>query len=334
MINYADVIVDLQHGDSGKGKIANYLARSKEYTHVVRYNGGNNAGHTIYNDGKKLTTHSVPVGVIHGVKSIIGSGCVVNVNHFFEELDYLEDQEIKIEGLVYISKNTHVITDIHLEEDGKDTKIGTTRRGIGPAYRDKYDRRGLRASEVAEFEHYLIDIYEEFNGDNECKILFEGAQGFYLDVDWGDYPYVTSSHCTVGSAIMNGVPPQKIRKIFGIAKIYETYVGAKTFEPNQPIFSRIRELGQEYGATTGRPRQCNWLNIDALIKATKVNGVTDLVINKVDILRRLNEWCAYDNQKLIKFSNEDEMQEYLMNRLQVESIYWGDSPDGMGKILT
>ena len=245
MINFADVILDLQQGDSGKGKISNSLVQTGDYTHSVRFNGSNNAGHTIYKDGKKIVTHSIPAGVLHGVKSIIGPGCVVNVNHFFDELDDLEDCGIDLNGLVYISKNTHIITSSHLEEDGRDTKIGTTKRGNGPAYRDKYDRKGIRASEVHELQPYLIDVYEEFHGKQGCSVLFEGAQGFYLDVDWGDYPYVTSSHCTVGSAVMNGVPPQKIRKVYGAAKIYETYVGTKKFEPDDLVFEKIRELGNE-----------------------------------------------------------------------------------------
>ena len=152
MINFADVILDLQQGDSGKGKISNSLVQTGDYTHSVRFNGSNNAGHTIYKDGKKIVTHSIPAGVLHGVKSIIGPGCVVNVNHFFDELDDLEDCGIDLNGLVYISKNTHIITSSHLEEDGRDTKIGTTKRGNGPAYRDKYDRKGIRASEVHELQ--------------------------------------------------------------------------------------------------------------------------------------------------------------------------------------
>jgi adenylosuccinate synthase len=330
MIKFADVILDLQQGDSGKGKISNALVQSGEYTHSVRFNGSNNAGHTIYKDGKKIVTHSIPAGVLHGVKSIIGPGCVVNVDHFFSELEDIRSAGINPDGLVYIATNTHIITSSHLEEDGRDTKIGTTKRGNGPAYRDKYDRKGIRASEVHELQPYLIDVYEEFHGKQGCSVLFEGAQGFYLDVDWGDYPYVTSSHCTVGSAVMNGVPPQKIRKVYGAAKIYETYVGTKKFEPDDLVFEKIRELGNEYGATTGRPRQCNWLDIDNLVKAARINGVTDLVVSKMDILRSIGMWCLYYHGKKLTFSSEMGIKEFIANQIGSDvTIYWSDSPENL-----
>lgn len=333
MIDYADVIVDLQQGDSGKGKIASLLASKGDYTHVVRYNGSNNAGHTIYLGEQKIVTHSIPVGVLHGLKSIIGPGCVLNVDHFFKELKSLEDLGLNTSELVKVADNVHIITDAHLEEDRSDTKVGTTRRGNGPAYRDKYDRKGTRARDVSELRPYLIDMYDELHSRDVCKVLFEGAQGFYLDVDWGDYPYVTSSHCTVGSAVMNGVPPQKIRKVYGAAKIYETYVGAKKFEPEDSVFQRIREIGNEYGATTGRPRQCDWLNVDNLKKAVDINGVTDLIISKTDVLRRLEIWRVYDQGQLKTFLNEVETLTFLKSRIENVQIYWSDDPVGMGRII-
>jgi adenylosuccinate synthase len=331
MIDYADVVVDLQQGDSGKGKVANYLAKTGNYTHVVRYNGSNNAGHTIYVNGKKVVTHSIPVGVLHGIKSIIGPGCVVNVEHFFNELREIEDAGINTRGLVYIASNAHIITDSHLEEDRADSKIGTTKRGNGPAYSDKYARKGTRASQVEELKPYLVDMYEEFykTGDWEARILFEGAQGFYLDIDWGDYPFVTSSHCTVGSAILNGIPPQKIRRVYGVGKIYETYVGAKSFEPADPVFAKIRELGGEYGATTGRPRQCNWLNLPNLKKAAEINGVTHLVINKVDILRQLGQHKIYTEGGLLTMRDEHDMKRVIEAAAYfagVEQVIWSDNP--------
>lgn len=328
MIKFADVILDLQQGDSGKGKISNFLSKTRDYTHCVRFNGSNNAGHTIYVDGKKFITHSIPAGVLHGIKSVIGPGCVLNVDHFFEEMDLIKSSGINPEGLVYIANNVHIITKQHLEEDSRDVKIGTTRRGNGPAYRDKYDRKGVRAMEVSELRPYLIDVYNEFHGDKECRILFEGAQGFYLDVDWGDYPYVTSSHCTVGSAIMNGVPPQKIRKVWGAIKIYETYVGSKKFEPEEKIFDEIRKLGVEYGSTTGRLRQCNWLNLDNLIKAINVNGVTDLVVSKMDILRQLRSWSLYRKGQLITFYSENSIKDFITTSIGSHvQIHWSDNPE-------
>lgn len=333
-IAFADVIVDLQHGDSGKGKIANSLCATGEYTHVIRYNGGNNAGHTIYHEGKKIVTHSIPCGVIHGVKSIIGPGCVVNPEHFFNELKELQDAGIKTDGLVFIARNAHVITDEHLSEDRQDHDIGTTKRGNGPAYRDKYWRKGLRAEQVPELKPYLIDLHEEFFGNDKqkfCRILFEGAQGFGLDVDWGDYPYVTSSHCTVGGAVLNGVPPRYIRNVWGVAKIYETYVGAKKFEPDERIFSHIRELGAEFGATTGRPRQCNWLNLGEVIKAIEINGVNKIVFNKTDILERAGVFKMYDAEGNLKqFSKLNDMKNHIYEALPhyVGQIVFSDNPHG------
>ena len=313
----ADVVVDLAYGDCGKGKVANYLCEKGDYTHVIRYNGGQNAGHTIYHNGQKIVTHHIPCGVLHGVRSIIGPGCVVYPDQFFAEISELEGAGISTRRFVRIASNAHVITRDHIREDGKDISIGTTKRGNGPAYRDKYGRTGKRAEEIPALKDFIVDIYEELhNNQKPVRVLFEGAQGFGLDIDWGDYPFVTSSHCTVGSAILNGVPPQAIREIWGVTKAYETYVGAKEFEPDDPIFERIREFGEEYGATTGRPRQCNWLNWDLLEKAININGVTNLVVNKVDVLKKVGE------QKIIRggteygFTSVESMENYIRGNLK------------------
>jgi adenylosuccinate synthase len=329
MIEFADVIVDLAYGDSGKGKVCHQLCKSGEYTHCIRFQGSNNAGHTIYHEGKKIVTHSIPTGVVMGIKSIIGPGCVMNVKQFFDELKELTEAGVKTEGLVYIAKNVHIITEEHLEQDRKDVKIGTTKRGNGPAYADKYSRQGLRAEQVEMLKPYLIDLYEELHSSKDkCRILFEGAQGFGLDIDWGDYPYVTSSSCTVGAAILNGVPPKKISKVWGVTKMYETYVGGKKYEPDEPIFKKIRELGNEYGATTGRPRQCNWINVSLLKKAIDINGVTDLVVNKVDILRSLGVWKAYDKKgSLLSFNSESMMKEWIAEQVPEVKIHWSESPN-------
>jgi|TARA_R110002073_G_scaffold303986_1_gene472585 adenylosuccinate synthase len=315
-----DITVDLQYGDCGKGKVTHHLCRSKDYTHVLRYNGGCNAGHTIYHNGKKYVTHHIPAGVFFGVKSIIGSGCVVNKQQFFKELQELRDGGINPDGLVFIAKNAHVITESHMSEDGTDTQIGTTKRGNGPAYRDKYSRDGLRAEEVPEFEPYLIDLYEEFHGNEKVKILGEGAQGFGLDIDWGDYPYVTSSHCTSAGALLNAIPPAWVQDVWGVAKIYETYVGAKSFEPPEAIFQHIRDLGEEYGATTGRPRQCNWMDFDLLNKACKINGVNKLVFNKMDILREVGVWKLFNDGELIEFKEENEMKDWIRSNFSRERV--------------
>ena len=317
----ADVVVDLQYGDCGKGKIAHALCRENKYTHVIRYNGGCNAGHTIYHNGKKFVTHHIPCGVFFGIKSIIGPGCVLHVDTFLKEIEDLEKQGIPARKLVYVASNTHLITDFHRVEDKKDTKIGTTKRGNGPAYRDKYDRRGVRAIEDPRLKPFITSLYHELYENEEVediKILFEGAQGFGLDPDWGDYPYVTSSHCTVGSAILNGVPPSAIRDVWGVAKIYETYVGAKDFEGPDEIFDKIRELGEEFGSTTGRSRQINWLDFDMLKMASRINGISKLVINKMDILEQLNSWCLYDGPNLYEFKTRQDIEMWLKGKIQLE----------------
>jgi adenylosuccinate synthase len=330
MIDYADVVVDLAYGDSGKGKVTHDLCRKGTYTHVIRYNGGNNAGHTIYHNGKKFVTHSIPSGVFFGIKSIIGPGCVVNVDHFFQELKELQDGGIKTDGLIFIANNAHIITSEHLEEDRQDNVIGTTKRGVGQAYRDKYWRKGIRAEQVESLKPYLIDMYEElYQKDKIFRVLFEGAQGFGLDIDWGDYPYVTSSGCTVGAAIANGVPAKRIRNVWGVAKVYETYVGLKEFQPDDPIFDKIRDAGAEYGATTGRPRQCNWIDSNNFFKAVDINGANKIVFNKADILRQLKTWKIYDEKGfLVSFKDEFSMKEWFLDRLpRSTEVFWSDSPD-------
>ena len=184
MIKYADVIVDLQAGDTGKGKVAHFLAKNKEYTHVIRYNGGGNAGHTVYHKGEKFITHYIPIGVFYGIKSIIGPGCVVNLIDLYKEWKELEDRKINIKDYLFIDKRAHLIQPNHLLEDSKDTEIGTTKTGNGPAYRDKYYRKGIRVETIPAAN--VIDIYEELHLSKEnVKILFEGAQGFELGYrDW------------------------------------------------------------------------------------------------------------------------------------------------------
>jgi len=328
----ADVVVDVQHGDCGKGKVTHHLARSGDYTHVVRYNGGHNAGHTIYHEGKKFVTHAIPCGVFFGIPSVIGPGCVINPERLLSEMSVLRDAGIPIDDLLLIASNAHVVTDWHLMEDSKDEKIGTTKRGNGPAYRDKYGRKGVRAEEVPDLEEYIVDIYEEFHRNphhDTVEILFEGAQGFGLDVDWGTYPYVTSSHCTSGSAALNGIPPTAIREIYGVAKIYETYVGARQFEMEDPVADLIREHGEEYGATTGRPRQINWFDIDAVSRAVDINGLTTLVINKVDVLESIgsDSMCLYHGEDKFNFESMEDMQYYIeehLKREDMEIIFSGD----------
>ncbi|MDO8561962.1 MAG: adenylosuccinate synthetase [bacterium] len=316
-----DVIVDLQYGDCGKGKVAHFLCKTKKYTHVLRYNGGCNAGHTIFHKGKKFVTHHIPAGVFFGVRSVIGPGCVLDPDQFFREIQILKEGGVPTKGKIFIAQNTHIITDAHKEEDKKGGgAIGTTGRGNGPAYRDKYGRTGLRAEKVEILKPYLIDLYKEWYYKGDVNILAEGAQGFGLDIDWGDYPFVTSSHCTTAGALLNGLPATALRDVWGVAKIYETYVGSKKFQPAGEVFDKMVDIGEEFGATTGRRRQCNWMNLQTLERAIRMNGVTHIVFNKVDVLRKVGEWAVYDGKKKIEFKNERSMQTFVLKRLKTLGI--------------
>lgn len=330
-----DVIIDLSFGDTGKGKVVNYLATKKPYTHCLRYSGGANAGHTIYIDGKKIVTHMVPSGVLHGMKGYIGSNCLIHPESFIKEIDELEKLGFKCKDLVKISPQAFIVTQDNLEEDSKDSIIGTTKRGIGPASRDKYARTGTQAKDVEILKPFLSDFYKEFYSDKEAIILAEGAQGFYLDLHYGEYPYVTSSHCSIGSVLLNGFPPQAIGRIYGTAKAYDTYVGAKKFQPDDEVFKKIQIVGQEFGATTGRARQVNWLNLDALIKAIRVSGVQDLVISKMDILSNVQKWALIHNSIIIEFETEDFFKGYIIRNLYsgkcltLENIIFSSDPESL-----
>lgn len=330
-----DVIVDLQYGDCGKGKIAHHLARTDTYTHVLRYNGGANAGHTIFHNGKKFVTHQIPAGVFFGIPSIIGSGCVLDPEQFFAELAMLKDGGVETDGKIFVAKNTHLITAAYKEEDRqKGGKIGTTGRGNGPAYREKYGRTGTRAQDLPELKPYLVDLYDEWFASDGVTILAEGAQGFGLDIDWGDYPFVTSSHCTVAGALLNGMPPQAIRNVWGVAKVYETYVGAKQFQPDGDIFNAIGDIGEEFGATTGRRRQTNWMNMQTLEKAVRMNGVTHIVFNKADVLRQAGAWAVIDGGKVVDFPTEQAFTDLVRERLislgfKKENIFFSESKEGI-----
>jgi len=328
----ADIVVDLQYGDCGKGKVAHDLLKKRRYTHVLRYNGGCNAGHTIFHEGKKFITRHIPVGVFFGIKSIIGFGCVLDPEQFFKELAMLEAGGVSTKGLIFVAQNTHIITQTHKDEDGgSNERIGTTRSGNGQAYRDKYARTGIRAEDVPELKPFLIDLYEEFHRSNPV-ILCEGAQGFGLDIDWGVYPFVTSSHCTAGGAVLNGIPPRAVRDVWGVAKIYETYVGSRKFEPDSPIFQSICEIGEEFGSNTGRRRQCNWMSWDLLEKAVRVNGVTHVVFSKMDVLREVGVWKVLENGREIIFSDESGIKGFLTERLRrlgigTQNIYFSGYKD-------
>jgi adenylosuccinate synthase len=341
MISYADVIVDLQAGDTGKGKVAHALA--KDYDMVLRYNGGANAGHTVYHNGKKIVTHQVPIGVLFGIPSVIGLGCVVDTGKLQDEIRELNSLGVTTKGLIFVDKRAHVVQSKHREEDSAESKIGTTRQGIGPAYRDKYGRTGMRMEELYKFapelhdEYYsVIDVYELFhNKHNDWRILCEGAQGFQIDIDWGDYPYVTSSHCTVGSTILNGIPPQRIADVIGVMKAYETYSGFKTHftDENDTDLQKLQELGEEFGATTGRKRKVRWLDLDGVIRAININGVTELIINKADILEQVGVYKYVYKETLHEVPTLEEFQgivsSIIMDNGGPQIIRWSMTPNGI-----
>ena len=325
---FIDVVLGLHYGDEGKGKITHRLAK-QGYDAVIRFNGGGNAGHTIYHNGNKYVTHLIPCGVFYNTLSVIGNGCVVDINKFFVELDYLKSHGFDT-SLVKIAYNAHLITEEHKEEDGKDERIGTTRTGNGPCYRDKYFRTGVRADQFKELKPYLIDTYDLIYKSSAKSFLAEGAQAFGLDIDWGDYPYVTSSHCGIGAVMLNGFNHTHIRDVYGVMKGYSTYVGAKNFQPGLSIFNELREVGEEYGATTGRPRQCNWLDLNLVEKAVKMNGVNHILVNKMDILQTISEktgWNMYIGQGLYNFATEDDFKQAIERRFPGTIIEYSYSPE-------
>ena len=310
MIKNADIICDLAWGDCGKGKVSSYLSKNKKYDYVARWAGGNNAGHTVYINDKKYKTHLIPCGIFHEVKSIIGPGCVLNVKSFFEEVEYLSKNGFDV-SLIKVSPKTHIVKEEHIEQDKKKyfDKLGTTAKGIAPCYSDKMARVGLRAEDVSVLKDFLWD--EELSGD----ILCEGAQGFYLDIDYGNYPYVTSSNTLPYSACSVGFSPKKIRDIWGVSKIYDTRSGVDPMFPNilfeDKDLARLGELGSEFGVTTGRKRKVNWLNLNYFLDAVKISGSNKVILNKCDIIERLGKFKLYFNDELLSFATLEMMQDFI-----------------------
>jgi adenylosuccinate synthase len=332
----ATVIVGAQWGDEGKGKIVDLLAQSSDI--VCRYQGGPNAGHTIVRDGETFKLHHVPSGILYGGKvCVMGAGCVVDPGLLVDELDGLEARGISTDGL-RISGNAHLIMPWHVALDSASERrlgklqIGTTRRGIGPAYSDKAARLGIRVQDVLDPKILRVKIEtalaeknrlleEQLDSATVCerteehavrlrpyvadtsllvdqalrrseRVLLEGAQGTLLDLDHGTYPFVTSSNPTAGAAATGiGIGPTRIDGVIGVAKAYVTRVGEGPFptEIEGPDQARVRELGEEYGTTTGRERRCGWLDLVALRFAARVNGLTELALTKLDVLSEFAE---------------------------------------------
>lgn len=312
-INYVDICCGLNWGDEAKGKLIAHLAKTKDYHFVCRWAGGNNAGHTIYVNGKKFKTHLIPCGIFHNIVSVIGPDCVVNIDSFRKEIEYLQENGFNT-NLVKISPRAHVITENHIKDDKKYyASQGTTSCGIAPCYRDKYARIGVQAKDIDAFEPYLWD--EKLFGN----VLCEGAQGFWLDINQGNYPYVTSSTTLPYGACSLGFPPQTIRNIYGASKIYDTRSGTDPLFPESlltdPELSLIIDHGKEYGTTTGRKRKVNWLNLNKLIHAINVSGTTHIIISKNDVLVDLNIFKIIFDDTVEQFEFLDDMQNYISNLL-------------------
>lgn len=336
MIKNVDIVVGAAWGDEGKGKVTHYLASTKKndkpyYNFVARWNGGSNAGHTIYHEGRKFSTHIVPSGIFHGITSVIGPGCVVNLNSFYNEVEQLKAGGFDT-SLIKIHPNAHIVKQEHIQQDKEQlaSKLGTTSSGIAPCYRDKYARIGLLAKDSDLDKTYLLT--EKLYGN----ILCEGAQGMWLDINYGNYPYVTSSECLPYAACSLGFSPKAIRNIYGVAKIYDTRSGEDPDFPasllHNPELLAVADAGKEYGVTTGRRRKVNWLNLDKLIEATNLAGFTHIIINKCDILKETGKFKLYYGGKLKDFQNITEMMRFIDSVFQVgcgsvEQVMFSFSPD-------
>ncbi|WP_339235212.1 adenylosuccinate synthase [Oceanobacillus sp. FSL W7-1281] len=330
------VVVGTQWGDEGKGKITDFLSQNAEV--VARYQGGNNAGHTIKFDDVTYKLHLIPSGIFFSEKTcVLGNGMVIDPKAFVEEVAYLHERNVSTENL-RISNRAHVILPYHLkldilqEEEKGENKIGTTKKGIGPAYMDKAARVGIRIADLMDKEVFhgklvqnlkeknrlfekvyesdpmlvedILDEYFEYGQqmapyvvdtsvvlndaiDEGKRVLFEGAQGVMLDIDQGTYPFVTSSNPIAGGVtIGSGVGPSKINHVVGVSKAYTTRVGDGPFptELHDEIGNQIREIGREYGTTTGRPRRVGWFDSVVVRHARRVSGITDLSLNSIDVL--------------------------------------------------
>ena len=333
-----DVVLGSFYGDEGKGKIIDYLGSNADI--AVRCSGGNNAGHTIEVDGVKFAFHLIPSGILNkGTIAIIGNGVVVDPKVLIEEMENLKEHGYSADNL-RISDKAHIILPYHiemdklLEENRGSNKIGTTARGIGPAYCDKYERCGIRAEDLISdrfeelltininnknkifemYGHETVDLektladYKEYAKilkpyitdtvtlihnalDEGKKVICEGAQATLLDIDFGSYPFVTSSNPSIGGVCTgSGVGARDIGEVYGVLKAYSSRVGAGPYvtEQNNEIGDTIRELGHEYGTTTKRPRRCGWLDLVALKYAVRLNGITGLAVNHVDTIGKLD----------------------------------------------
>jgi adenylosuccinate synthase len=369
----ATVIVGAQWGDEGKGKIVDLLAQHSDF--VCRYQGGPNAGHTIVCDGETFKLHHVPSGILSDGKiCVVGAGCVIDPGLLVEEIDELERRGVTTAGL-RVSGNAHLIMPWHVAIDSASERrlgklqIGTTRRGIGPAYADKAARLGIRVQDILDpkilrqkFETALTeknivlerlhdaaplqveDLAERMESfaqrlrpyvadtsllvDQALKqgrrVLLEGAQGTLLDLDHGTYPFVTSSNPIAGAAATGtGIGPTRIDSVVGVAKVYVTRVGEGPFptEIEGPDQERVRELGGEYGTTTGRERRCGWLDLVGLRFAVRVNGLTSLALTKLDVLSSFSELPVCTRYRLADGTETEEIPAHQTDFHHARPVY-------------
>ena len=316
-LKHVDICCGLGWGDEAKGKIVAELAKSGKYDMVCRWGGGNNAGHTIYVNGIKYKTNLVPSGVFYNVLSIIGPDCVINQAGFESEINYLKSHGFNTD-CIKISPKTHVVTDKHIEEDIKNYgNQGTTSKGIAPCYRDKYARIGILAKDIEFFKPFLWN--ERLYG----TVLCEGAQGVWLDINHGNYPYTTSSTPLPYGACSLGFSPKQIRHIYGAVKIYDTRVGydpefSEELLDNEEL-RLLGEVGCEFGTTTGRQRSVNYLQVDKLITAINCSGTTHLIISKVDIAEKVGVFKYYFEENLHECENMDILKETLIKVLKTHT---------------
>lgn len=320
----------LTPGDEAKGKITSYLAENGDYDVVARWAGGNNAGHTVYVNGEKYKTHLVPSGVFHGMLSVVGPGCVLHPKSFQAELDYLSDSGFDT-SLVKVHPKCHIVQDKHVAFDKANLagKLGTTARGIAPVYADKHARTGILAESVLSEDLLFRDTLHG-------RILCEGAQGVWLDIDHGNYPFVTSSITLPYGACSLGIPPQYIRNIWGAAKIYDTRSGEDPLFPasllDDPVLLQIANVGQEYGVTTGRRRKVRWLDLGRLIDSINLTGTTHLVISKCDVLEEVGDFRYYLQEELMNFESLQDMVDSLYAIINdrcplIQEIHFSSSPE-------
>lgn len=346
-------LVGLSYGDEGKGKVSyslmkHSLSTSTPYDLCVRFNGGPNAGHTIYHENKKFAVHGVPVGALLGIPSLISTGCVLDPRKLRKELIDLGLEEWSKDNL-YISKNVHIITEDDIEEDKRTNKIGTTGSGIGPTCSKETLRLENRRveSNLDENGRYLgfqvvdpVRFYQKFK-----MIFFEGAQGYGLDLKLGHYPYVTSTCPTVAGVCLSGFPYKNIRRVYGTTKTYDTYVGDydlslnlpsserednEKYQAHQKNFDILGELGHEFGATTGRKRQVGYFDSEMYKDACQVNGVTHVIFNKTDISEQANVFTIVQEGKLEHYPDIDDMSQRLCRMTPKNvPVFFSRSPLGL-----